>query len=149
MISSPSSTPYSENITVILEIYRGSFADGFGVTLKILDNGQIIHHYDKSAQLTLPPAPEIPSLFEKWRDMNKAGDTLVRKLSSRQEPPLPPRKITPEYIQHLQEQNIQEDSIRGIKPVGTQVTHVNAKAWRELADDLEAKCKQWFENQAF
>ncbi|MEM9214959.1 MAG: ABC transporter substrate-binding protein [Cyanobacteria bacterium P01_F01_bin.150] len=148
MISSSSSTSPSENITVVLEIYSGSFADGFGVTLQILDNGQIIHHYDKSARLTLPPAPKIPGLFEQWHDMNRAGDTLVRKMSSEKTQDLP-RQMTPEYIQHLQEQHIPEDSIRGIKPVGEQVTHVNAKVWRQLADNLETSCKQWFEDQAF
>ncbi|BAY87358.1 extracellular ligand-binding receptor [Calothrix parasitica NIES-267] len=52
------------NKLVVLNIDEGSFEQGFPVRLGIGEDGRI--HYRNT--VTLPPAPEIPRLYNEWQD---------------------------------------------------------------------------------
>ncbi|MBV6624912.1 MAG: ABC transporter substrate-binding protein [Rivularia sp. (in: Bacteria)] len=61
------------NKLVVLNIDEGSFEQGFPVRLGIGEDGRIFH----KNRVTLPPAPEIPRLYQEWqkkyRDLGDNG----------------------------------------------------------------------------
>ncbi|WP_427158893.1 ABC transporter substrate-binding protein [Aliinostoc sp. HNIBRCY26] len=68
MLSSSSRPQPPENVSVIVEISDGSFVDGFSVRLKILEDGRTIQDDDDLPDI--PAAPEIPQLYENWKDIS-------------------------------------------------------------------------------
>ncbi|MDY6898271.1 MAG: CHAT domain-containing protein, partial [Cyanobacteriota bacterium] len=72
------------NKLVVLNIDEGSFEQGFPVRLGIGEDGRI--HYRN--RVTLPPAPEIPRLYQEWqekyRDLGDNGDNRQINVPSAQ-----------------------------------------------------------------
>ena len=65
----------------ILDIYHGDFSQGFEIALEIKDNGQSL----RKVQGKLPPAEEIPKLYQDWRNSYLQLETALRgKLISEQ-----------------------------------------------------------------
>ncbi|MGH1394680.1 MAG: hypothetical protein ACRAVC_11685, partial [Trichormus sp.] len=115
---SPSSKPQlPENVTVIIEINHGSFVDGFAVKLQILEDGLTIQDDDNLPNI--PPAPEIPQLYEDWKNISLENSG----------------------------QNIPPENNRQLQAVPVQVTNVASReTWRNIVDELENACRRWFED---
>lgn len=118
---SPSSKPQlPENVTVIIEINHGSFVDGFAVKLQILEDGLTIQDDDNLPNI--PPAPEIPQLYEDWKNISLENSG----------------------------QNIPPENNRQLQAVPVQVTNVASReTWRNIVDELENACRRWFEDHTF
>ena len=59
---------------VVLSIDEGSFEQGFPVSLGIGEDGPTFH----KEKVTLPPAPEIPRLYQEWQDSYRDLGELIR-----------------------------------------------------------------------
>lgn len=70
MLSSPFMVKLQppQNVTVVLEIISGSFADGFSVKLQILEDGLTIQEEDDFPHI--PAAPEMPQLYQQWQNVS-------------------------------------------------------------------------------
>ncbi|MGB3654989.1 MAG: sensor protein Chase2, partial [Rivularia sp. (in: cyanobacteria)] len=62
---------------VVLSIDEGSFEQGFPVRLGIGEDGGPTFHKEK---VTLPPAPDIPRLYQEWRDRYRELGETIRQI---------------------------------------------------------------------
>lgn len=69
---------------VVLNIYEGSFDQGFRVILGIGEDGRIFFNQ----KITLAPAPDIPRLYQDWQDKYRELGKTIRKIN------IPPAQIT-------------------------------------------------------
>ncbi|MBW4613849.1 MAG: ABC transporter substrate-binding protein [Desmonostoc vinosum HA7617-LM4] len=76
MAKPPSNPQLPQNVAVVIEINGGSFADGFSVTLQILEDGQIIQEDDHF--LSIPAAPEMPKLYQEWKEISLEGSRQLQ-----------------------------------------------------------------------
>ncbi|MBW4644861.1 MAG: ABC transporter substrate-binding protein [Goleter apudmare HA4340-LM2] len=68
-----------QNVAVMLEIIGGSFDEGFPVTLRILEDGRTIKEDDEDDGLApLPPASEMPQLYEEWQSISLNGSRKLQ-----------------------------------------------------------------------
>lgn len=58
----------------ILDIYHGDFSQSFEIALEIKGNGQSL----RKVQGKLPPAEEIPKLYQDWRNSYLQLETALR-----------------------------------------------------------------------
>ncbi|MGD1866770.1 MAG: ABC transporter substrate-binding protein [Phormidesmis sp.] len=76
----PAVSDASLSTTVVLHIRSGSFADGFKVTVRILEDNKIVH---EDPSFKLPPAPEMRAIYTQWRSQLSEGS---RRRQSRLSP---------------------------------------------------------------
>lgn len=75
-MAKPLSSPPPQNVAVVLRINSGSFADGFPVTLQILEEGQIIQEEDHV--LRIPAASDLPTLYQEWNELSLEGSRQLQ-----------------------------------------------------------------------
>ncbi len=111
-------TQPNREVAVVINFLQGSFQAGFDVSLQILNAG-VPEHYAEIP--TLPPAPEIPALYQAWRSryvtLGGSGG----------------------------------GSGRAITPVANQPTHSRSAVQdcRAAAKALEQALTEWFEYNSF
>jgi branched-chain amino acid transport system substrate-binding protein len=94
--------------------------DGFAVKLQILEDGLTIQDHNNLPNI--PPAPEIPQLYEDWRNISLENSG----------------------------QNISPENNRQLQAVPVQVTNVASReTWRNIAEELENACRRWFNHRDF
>lgn len=117
-----------QNVAIVLGFNRGSFDEGFSVTLAILEDGCTIMRDRNCPQL--PAAPDIPELYQNWQA--KYGELgKIRKDQSPKE-------------SEQQGTTVQEVT-RALQPVDSQITHYSAlDECQTAAGKLEGNLKKWF-----
>jgi len=60
----------SLSTTVVLHIRGGTFADGFQVVVRVLEDNKVIH---EDTSFRLPPAPEMRAVYTKWQSQLGEG----------------------------------------------------------------------------
>ncbi|MFK8182531.1 MAG: ABC transporter substrate-binding protein [Phormidesmis sp.] len=60
---SPSATPPSSQVTLVLRISGGSFATGFSASLSISEPGRV----NPQQRYQLPPCAELPAAYQRWQ----------------------------------------------------------------------------------
>ncbi len=79
MVQFSSSPQLPQNVAVFLQISAGSFADGFPVLLRILEDGQIIQEHDDLP--AIPAAPEMPQLYSEWQEISLESSRQLQAVS--------------------------------------------------------------------
>ncbi|MEL6940350.1 MAG: CHAT domain-containing protein, partial [Cyanobacteria bacterium J06598_1] len=67
---SPTVSDASPDTTVVLHIRSGTFAAGFNVTIRILEDNKTVHE-DQSFKM--PPAPEMRTIYTEWQSRLTEG----------------------------------------------------------------------------
>ncbi|AFY59118.1 ABC-type branched-chain amino acid transport system, periplasmic component [Rivularia sp. PCC 7116] len=110
------------NKLVVLNIDEGSFEQGFPVRLGIGEDGRI--HFRN--RVTLPPAPEIPRLYQEWQDKYRDLGENIRQID------VPSAQVTRVSIieDENQARNIFENYLN---------EWLSQLSWRELRVSIEEK----------
>ncbi len=66
----------SLSTTVVLHVRSGTFADGFQVTIRVLEDNKVVH---EDVSFKLPPAPEMRAIYTQWQ--SKLGEGSRRRQS--------------------------------------------------------------------
>lgn len=69
----------SQNITILLEINRGSFTDGFPVTLRILGDGRTFQKDVNYVNLPAIPA-EMVDLHQQWQQTSQHNSRILQEV---------------------------------------------------------------------
>lgn len=76
MVQLPSDPQSPQNIAVVLQIGNGSFADGFAVTIRIIEDGQLVQeHHDL---LNIPAAAEMSRLYDEWHGISLENSRILQ-----------------------------------------------------------------------
>lgn len=119
MVQPSSDHRHPQSVAVVLRMGAGSFADGFSVTLQILEEGQLIQeHHDLSR---LPAADDMLRLYQEWQSRSVENS----------------RKLQEETSRKLQAVPAQKTNVADLED------------WRQKTERLEDYCRRWFQEQAF
>ena len=66
----PTVLDLSLSTTVVLHIRGGTFADGFQVVVRILEDNKVVH---EDTSFKLPPAPDMRAIYTKWQSQLGEG----------------------------------------------------------------------------
>ncbi|MFN6526197.1 ABC transporter substrate-binding protein [Nostoc sp. ChiSLP03a] len=79
MVQSPSSPQFPQNVAVVIRISAGSFAEGFTLSLQILEDGRTIQEYNDLP--VIPAAPEMPQLYGEWQEISLERSRALQAIS--------------------------------------------------------------------
>ncbi|WP_414550787.1 ABC transporter substrate-binding protein [Anabaena sp. CCY 0017] len=82
MAKLPSSPKTPQDVAVVIEISSGSFAEGFSVTLQILEDGVIIE--EDHGLAPIPAAPQMPQWYQEWQDISLDGSRQLQAVSGQE-----------------------------------------------------------------
>ncbi|MBH8571807.1 ABC transporter substrate-binding protein [Nostocaceae cyanobacterium CENA369] len=82
MVQSPSSLQFPQNVAVVIRISTGSFAEGFTLSLQILEDGRTIQEYNDLPPI--PAAPEMLQLYEEWQEISLKHSRALQAVSGQE-----------------------------------------------------------------